>query len=443
MKAYRELSKKELLALKADLEKAYEKEKEKGLKLDMSRGKPSVAQLDMGMDIFDVLNSHSEMKSMEGVDVRNYGVLDGLTEAKHMMADIMGVKAENVIVYGNASLNIMYDAVSSAYSHGVMGCTPWCKQDRLKFLCPVPGYDRHFAITQHFGIEMITVPMTPQGPDMDLVERLVSEDDSIKGIWCVPKYSNPQGYTYSDETVRRFANLKPAAKDFRIFWDNAYAVHHLYEEEERQESILDILSECEKAGNPDMVYEFASTSKISFSGAGVAAIASSKGNLDCIRKTMTIQTIGHDKINQLRHVWYFKNFEGIKAHMRKHAALMRPKFEAVLKVLGEELDGTGIGEWTKPNGGYFISFESMEGCAKAIVARCKEAGVTLTGAGATYPYGKDPRDSNIRIAPTYPSPEELAQATDLFVLCVKLVSVEKLLEQYAQGTQGLEQRLAG
>lgn len=443
MKAYRELSKKELLALKADLEKAYEKEKEKGLKLDMSRGKPSVAQLDMGMDIFDVLNSHSEMKSMEGVDVRNYGVLDGLTEAKHMMADIMGVKAENVIVYGNASLNIMYDAVSSAFTHGVMGCTPWCKLDPVKFLCPVPGYDRHFAITQHFGIEMITVPMTPQGPDMDLVEKLVSEDESIKGIWCVPKYSNPQGYTYSDETVRRFANLKPAAKDFRIFWDNAYAVHHLYEEKERQESILDILSECEKAGNPDMVYEFASTSKISFSGAGVAAIASSKGNLDCIRKTMTIQTIGHDKINQLRHVWYFKNFDGIKAHMRKHAALMRPKFEAVLKVLGEELDGTGIGQWTKPNGGYFISFESMEGCAKAIVAKCKEAGVTLTGAGATYPYGKDPRDSNIRIAPTYPSPEELAQATDLFVLCVKLVSVEKLLEQYAQGTQGLDQRLAG
>ena len=443
MRAYQELSKEELLALKAELEKKYEDAKGKGLKLDMSRGKPSVAQLDMGMDIFDVLNSQSDLTSMEGVDVRNYGVLDGLMEAKQMMADIMGTKAENIIVYGNASLNVMYDAVSSAMTHGVMGCTPWCRLDKVKFLCPVPGYDRHFAITQHFGIEMITVPMTPQGPDMDLVEKLVAEDESIKGIWCVPKYSNPQGYTYSDETVRRFAALKPAARDFRIFWDNAYSVHHLYDEEERQESILDILSECEKAGNPDMVYEFASTSKISFSGAGVAAIASSMANLECIKKTLTIQTIGYDKINQLRHVRYFKDFEGIKAHMRKHASLMRPKFEAVLKVLEQELAGTGIGEWTRPNGGYFISFQSMEGCAKAIVARCKGAGVTLTGAGATYPYGLDPRDSNIRIAPTYPSPEELAMATDLFVLCVKLVSVEKLLEEHAQDAERFSDRLAG
>ena len=427
MQSFQEMSKEELLQEKTELEAAYQKYAQSGLKLDMSRGKPSVAQLDMGMDIFDVLNSQSDLTSMEGVDVRNYGVLDGLMEAKQMMADIMGTKAENIIVYGNASLNVMYDAVSSAMTHGVMGCTPWCRLDKVKFLCPVPGYDRHFAITQHFGIEMITVPMTPQGPDMDLVEELVSGDDSVKGIWCVPKYSNPQGYTYSDETVRRFANLKPAAKDFRIFWDNAYAVHHLYEEEERQESIPDILSECEKAGNPDMVYEFASTSKISFSGAGVAAIATSRGNLECIKKTLTIQTIGYDKINQLRHVRYFKDFEGIKEHMRKHAALMRPKFEAVLKVLEEELAGTGIGEWTRPGGGYFISFESLEGCAKAIVARCKEAGVVLTGAGATYPYGKDPRDSNIRIAPTFPTAEELSQATDLFVLCVKLVSVEKLL----------------
>ena len=443
MRAYQELSKEELLALKAELEKKYKDAKGKGLKLDMSRGKPSVAQLDMGMDIFDVLNSQSDLTSMEGVDVRNYGVLDGLMEAKQMMADIMGTKAENIIVYGNASLNVMYDAVSSAMTHGVMGCTPWCRLDKVKFLCPVPGYDRHFAITQHFGIEMITVPMTPQGPDMDLVEKLVAEDEAIKGIWCVPKYSNPQGYTYSDETVRRFAALKPAARDFRIFWDNAYSVHHLYDEEERQESILDILSECEKAGNPDMVYEFASTSKISFSGAGVAAIASSMANLECIKKTLTIQTIGYDKINQLRHVRYFKDFEGIKAHMRKHASLMRPKFEAVLKVLEQELAGTGIGEWTRPNGGYFISFQAMEGCAKAIVARCKGAGVTLTGAGATYPYGLDPRDSNIRIAPTYPSPEELAMATDLFVLCVKLVSVEKLLEEHARDAERFSDRLAG
>ncbi len=432
MKPYQELSKEELLALREELLKSYAEEKAKGLKLDMSRGKPSVAQLDMGMDIFDVLNSQSHMDSSEGIDVRNYGVLDGLTEAKHMMADIMGVSAEHVIVYGNASLNVMYDAVSSAMTHGVMGHTPLCKLDKVKFLCPAPGYDRHFAITEHFGIEMITVPMTPQGPDMDMVERLVEEDESIKGIWCVPKYSNPQGYTYSDETVRRFANLKPAAGDFRIFWDNAYAVHHLYDEEERQDKVLEILSECEKAGNPDMVYEFASTSKISFSGAGVAAIASSKGNLECIRRTMAIQTIGHDKINQLRHVRYFKDFEGIKAHMRKHAALMRPKFEAVESVLEKELSGLGIGAWTKPRGGYFISFDAMEGCAKAIVAKCKEAGVVLTGAGATFPYGKDPRDSNIRIAPSFPTPMEMQMATDLFVLCVKLVSVEKLLEAFGE-----------
>ena len=384
MKAYQELSKEELVSLKAELEKKFEDAKGKGLKLDMSRGKPSVAQLDMGMDIFDVLNSTSDLTSMEGIDVRNYGVLDGILEAKNMMADIMGVTADHVIVYGNASLNVMFDAVSSAMTHGVMGNTPWCKLDKVKFLCPAPGYDRHFAITQHFGIEMIAVSMTPQGPDMDMVEKLVSEDESIKGIWCVPKYSNPQGYTYSDETVRRFANLKPAAKDFRIFWDNAYSVHHLYDEEERQDKVLEILAECEKAGNPDMVYEFASTSKISFSGAGVAAIATSKGNLECIKKTLAIQTIGHDKINQLRHVRYFKDFDGIKAHMRKHAALMRPKFEAVLEVLDRELSGTGIGAWTKPNGGYFISFDAMEGCAKDIVAKCKEAGVTLTGAGATY-----------------------------------------------------------
>lgn len=431
MKAYHEMSREELQALKDRLEKEFEEAKAKGLKLDMSRGKPSITQLDMGMSIFDSLNAKSDMKSSEGIDVRNYGVLDGLLEAKQMMADIMGVNPENVIVCGNASLTIMYDTVSRSMTHGVMGSTPWCRLDKVKFLCPAPGYDRHFAITEHFGIEMITVPMTPQGPDMDMVEKLVAEDESIKGIWCVPKYSNPQGYSYSDETVRRFANLKPAAEDFRIYWDNAYAVHHLYED--RQDEILEILNECEKAGNPDMVYEFCSTSKISFSGAGVAAVASSKANLEFIKKSMTIQTIGYDKINQLRHVRYFKNFEGIMDHMKRHAALMRPKFEAVQTVLEKELDGLGIGTWTRPNGGYFISFDAMDGCAKAIVAKCKEAGVVLTGAGATFPYGKDPRDSNIRIAPSFPTPEEMAMATDLFVLCVKLVSVEKLLEKEGIG----------
>lgn len=426
MKAYCELSREELVSLREDLLKQYEKAKEKGLSLDMSRGKPAFSQLDMGMDFLDVLNSESSMKTENGVDVRNYGLMDGIPEAKKLMGDIMGVKPENVIVYGNSSLNIMYDTVSRSMTHGVLGNTPWCKLGKVKFLCPAPGYDRHFAVTKHFGIEMITIPMKPDGPDMDLVEKLVREDESVKGIWCVPKYSNPQGYSYSDEVCRRFASLKPAAADFRIYWDNAYAVHHLYED--RQDEILEILSECEKAGNPDMVYEFCSTSKVTFAGGGIAAIASSGANLADIKKSLTIQTIGYDKVNQLRHVRYFKDINGLKAHMKKHADLMRPKFQAVLDVLREELSGLGIGEWTNPGGGYFISFDAMEGCAKKIVEKCKEAGVTLTGAGATFPYGIDPKDSNIRIAPSFPTPKEMEEATDLFVLCVKLVSVEKLLE---------------
>ena len=427
MKPYKEMTREELEAQKAELEKQFVDAKGKGLQLDMSRGKPEPAQLDMGMALMDVLKSDSDMKCMEGIDTRNYGLMDGITEAKHLMADVMGTPAENVIVFGNSSLSIMYDMVSRSVTHGVMGSTPWCKLDKVKFLCPVPGYDRHFAITQHFGIEMITIPMTSDGPDMDLVEKYVSEDEAVKGIWCVPKYSNPSGITYSDETVKRVAALKPAAKDFRIYWDNAYAVHHLYED--KQDTLLEILSECEKAGNPDIVYEFCSTSKISFSGAGIAAMASSSANLADIKKTLTLRTIGYDKVNQLRHARFFVNVEGMLAHMKKHADIIRPKFEAVLAVLEEELGGLGLGEWTKPLGGYFISFAAMEGCAKAIVAKCKEAGVVLTGAGATFPYGKDPKDSNIRIAPTYPTAEEMAAATDIFVLCVKLVSVEKLLAQ--------------
>lgn len=426
MKPYREMSKDELAQQKAELTKQFEDAKGKGLKLDMSRGKPTAAQLDMTMGLMDVLNSDSDMMTMDGVDVRNYGLMDGIIEAKHLMADVMSVPAENVIVYGNSSLSIMYDAISRSVTHGVMGSTPWCKLDQVKFLCPVPGYDRHFAITQHFGIEMILIPMTPEGPDMDLVEKYVNEDPAVKGIWCVPKYSNPQGISYSDETVKRFAALKPAAEDFRIYWDNAYAIHHLYED--KQDQILEILSECEKAGNPDMVYEFCSTSKITFSGSGIAAMASSPANLADIKKSLTLQTIGYDKVNQLRHTRYFKNVEGMMAHMKKHADILRPKFEAVLAVLDRELGGLGIGEWTRPLGGYFISFDAMEGCAKAIVEKCKEAGVILTGAGATFPYGKDPKDSNIRIAPTYPTSEDMAAATDIFVLCVKLVSVEKLLQ---------------
>lgn len=426
MESYQNLSKEQLLALKSELEASYEEKKALNLQLDMSRGKPSPSQLDVSLGLMDALNSNSVLKSEDGTDCRNYGVLDGIPEAKKLMADMMGTTADHIIIFGNASLTIMYDSISRSYTHGVLGSTPWCKLDKVKFLCPVPGYDRHFAITERFGIEMINVPMTQDGPDMDMVEELVANDDSIKGIWCVPKYSNPQGYCYSDETVRRFANLKPAAKDFRIYWDNAYVIHHLYED--NQVEIPDIISECEKAGNPNLVYEFASTSKVSFPGSGIAAMAASAENLADVKKQMTIQTIGYDKLNQLRHVAYFKNIDGLKAHMKKHADAMRPKFEAVLKVLDEELTGAEIGSWVKPLGGYFISFDAMEGCAKKIVAKCKEAGVTLTNAGATFPYGKDPKDSNIRIAPSFPTPEEMAIATDLFVLCVKLVSVEKLLE---------------
>ena len=425
MKAYNVMTRKELMAQKAELDRQFVEAKGKGLQLDMSRGKPEPAQLDMGMGLLDVLNSESDMKSMEGMDTRNYGLMDGITEAKHLMADVMGVSADSVIVFGNSSLSIMYDMISRSVTHGVMGATPWCRLDKVKFLCPVPGYDRHFAITQHFGIEMIPIPMTASGPDMDLVEKYVSKDETVKGIWCVPKYSNPQGITYSDETVRRFAALKPAAADFRIYWDNAYSIHDLYDD--KKDELLEILSECEKAGNPDMVYEFSSLSKVTFSGAGIAAFASSKANVEETKKFMSIMTIGYDKINQLRHVRYFKNVEGLKAHMQKHAAILRPKFEAVLGILDKELGGLGIGEWTKPLGGYFISFEAMEGCAKAIVAKCREAGVVMTGAGATFPYGKDPKDSNIRIAPTFPNAQELEAAAELFVLCVKLVSVEKLL----------------
>lgn len=425
MKAYKELSKDELLTLKEELSKEYEKAKAKSLKLDMSRGKPAASQLDMEADFMDILSSKSVLKSEAGLDCRNYGALEGILEARQLMGDMLGVPADNVIIFGNASLSIMYDTVARSMLFGVMGGTPWCKLDKVKFLCPVPGYDRHFAITEQFGIEMINIPMTEAGPDMDLVEKLVSEDETVKGIWCVPKYSNPQGITYSDETVKRFAALKPAAEDFRIYWDNAYAIHDIYED--KSDELLEILSECEKAGNPDLVYEFCSTSKVTFPGSGISAVAASKANLEYFMKTMTIQTIGYDKLNQLRHVRYFKDIDGMKAHMKKHAAIMRPKFEAVLEMLDRELSGLEIGSWVKPNGGYFISFDALEGCAKEIVSKCKEAGVTLTGAGATYPYKKDPKDSNIRLAPTFPTLEELTMATELFVLCVKLVSVEKLL----------------
>ena len=426
MQSYQEMTKEELLAEKKSLEAEYKKFQQRGLKLDMSRGKPSQEQLDLSMGMMDVLASYVDLTCEDGTDCRNYGVLDGIHEAKVLIGDMIECNPDNIIIYGNSSLNIMYDTIARSMTHGVMGSTPWCKLDKVKFLCPVPGYDRHFAITEYFGIEMINVPMLPTGPDMDMVEDLVSKDEAIKGIWCVPKYSNPQGITYSDETVRRFARLKPAAEDFRIYWDNAYGIHHLYED--KQDNLVEILMECKKEGNPDMVYKFCSTSKVSFPGSGVAAIGTSKANIADIKKQMTIQTIGHDKLNQLRHVRFFKDIHGMVLHMRKHADIIRPKFEAVEEILERELGGLGIGEWTKPKGGYFIAFDSLDGCAKDIVAKCKKAGVVMTSAGATYPYGKDPHDSNIRIAPTYPPLGDLIVATELFALCVKLSSVEKLLK---------------
>ena len=426
MKSYSSLTKEELVEIRRELEEKFEKAKERHLELDMSRGKPSKAQLDLSTGMMDVLTSESDLESLDGDDCRNYGVLDGITEARKLLADMSEVPERNIMIYGNSSLAVMFDTVARAMVCGIMGSTPWRMLDKVKFLCPVPGYDRHFAITECFGIEMINVPLLETGPDMDMVEKLVSEDESIKGIWCVPKYSNPTGVSYSDKTVKRFANLKPAAKDFRIFWDNAYSIHHLYED--KRDIILEILNECIKAGNPDMVFKFISTSKVSFPGSGIAALAASEANLEDAKKYMSYQTIGHDKLNQLRHVRYFGDMHGMYNQMRKHADILRPKFEMVQEVLEKEMGGLGIGSWTKPLGGYFISFDAMEGCAKAVVAKAKEAGVVMTKAGATYPYGKDPKDSNIRIAPSFPTVEELKAATEIFVLSVKLVSIEKLLQ---------------
>ncbi len=362
MKTYQEMTKEELLQENAALSAEYEKIKSAGLALDMSRGKPGAEQLDLSMPMMDALTSESILKSENGTDLRNYGVIDGIPEAKKLIADMIGCRPEQVIVYGNSSLNIMYDQVARAMLDGICGNTPWGKQGKIRFLCPAPGYDRHFAITEHFGIEMIAVPMDENGPDMDMVEQYVNNDASVKGIWCVPKYSNPEGVVYSDETVRRFAALKPAAPDFRIFWDNAYAIHHIYEENQAQ--IPDILSECEKANNPDIVLEFCSTSKVTFPGSGVAALAASKANRDDILKQLAFQTIGYDKINQLRHVAFFKDIEGVKTHMMKQAAVIRPKFEMLDELFKREIAPRGIGTWIKPMGGYFIGFLSLNGCAK-------------------------------------------------------------------------------
>ena len=427
MKSYKEMDKNELLTAKAALEEKYKEEQAKGLKLNMARGKPGASQLDLAMGMLDVVNGESDMRTILGNDTRNYGDIDGIGESRRLMADMLEVEKDNIIVYGNSSLNIMYDRISHAMTHGVRGGVPFCKQDSIKFLCPVPGYDRHFRITEYFGFEMINIPLNEDGSDMDLVEQYVNNDPAVKGIWCVPKYSNPTGISYSDEVVRRFANLHPAADDFMIYWDNAYCIHHLYDD--KQDEILNILKECEKAGNPDMVYMFGSTSKITFPGAGISALATSFKNVDIIKKQLSIQTIGHDKINQLRHARFFGDINGLKAHMKKHAQLLRPKFEAVLNAFDRDLAGMEVGTWVKPRGGYFISFDALPGTAKKIVAMCKDAGVVLTGAGATYPYGKDPLDSNIRIAPSFPTPEEMQQAADIFTICVRLAGIDYYLEK--------------
>ncbi len=427
MSTYQEMSTEELAAIVTELKAEFKKYQAMDLTLDMSRGKPCKEQLDLSMGLMDALTSDADLTCDDGTDCRNYGVLEGIDEARELIGDMMENNPNNIIIYGNSSLNVMYDQIARSYTHGVMGNTPWCKLDKVKWLCPVPGYDRHFGITEYFGFEMINIPMTPEGPDMDMIEKLVSEDESIKGIWCVPKYSNPQGYSYSDNTVRRFANLKPKAKDFRIYWDNAYGIHHLYDD--NQDYLVEILAECKKAGNPDLVYKFASTSKITFPGSGIAALATSLNNLEDIKRQMGHQTIGHDKVNQLRHVRFFGDIHGMVEHMKKHAEVIRPKFELVEKIFHENLDGLGIAEWTEPNGGYFISFESLDGCAKQIVHKCKKAGVKLTGAGATYPYHKDPHDSNIRIAPTYPTLQDMEIAAKLFTLVVRLVSAVKILKE--------------
>ncbi len=403
-----------------DLRARYEEYKSRDLRLDMSRGKPGEEQLDLTLPMFESLSAKDTYMTSTGFDTRNYGVLDGIPEAKLLFADLLDVSPDNVIVGGNSSLNMMFDYIATAWSKGVCGNTPWCKLDTVKFLCPAPGYDRHFGITQYFGVEMITVPMTEQGPDMDLIEELV-KDPAVKGVWCVPKYSNPDGITYSDDTVRRFAALKPAAPDFRVMWDNAYCVHDLTD---TPDSLLNIFTEAKEHNNEDLFVEFVSTSKISFPGAGVAAVAASAKNVADIKSRMTVQTIGYDKLNMLRHVRYFKDADGVRAYMERHAAILRPRFELVTDMLEKELGGRGIAQWHKPNGGYFVSVNVCEGCAKRTVKLLSDAGVVLTGAGATYPYGNDPKDSNIRLAPSYPPLEELQVAMEMFCICAEIAAIE-------------------
>ena len=424
MSGYSKMSRTELEKVREQLQKEYEAFQAKGLKLDMSRGKPGSEQLDLSNEIFNMVNEQNGWNAENGTDCRNYGVLDGIPEIKQLFADFFEVDNNEIIIGGNSSLNLMFDYISQAMTHGT-GDEPWMKQGTIKFLCPVPGYDRHFGILEYFGIEMINIETLDDGPDMESVEAYI-KDPLVKGMICVPKYTNPEGKTYSNEVVLRLAALKPAAKDFRIIWDNAYAVHDLTE---TPDNLLNLLTECKKTGNEDMPVMFASTSKISFPGAGIAAIAASRNNITSILKRMGMQTIGYDKLNQLRHVRYFKNIDGIRTQMKRHADIISPKFQVVLDALEKELAPLGIAQWVKPNGGYFISLNVMDGCAARVVELCRQAGVVLTPAGATYPYGKDPRDRNIRIAPTYPPVEELEIAVSLLCLCTKLAAAEKLLAE--------------
>ena len=425
MPTLQELTKEQLTSRLKSCEAIYADYQAKNLKLDMSRGKPCVEQLDLTLDMLECVNVRDGYTAENGLDTRNYGVLDGIPEAKKLFSDLLDIPSQNIIIGGNSSLNMMFDYIAQAYATGICGNDPWCKQGTVKFLCPVPGYDRHFAITEHFGIEMICVPMTSTGPDMDMVVSLV-KDASVKGIWCVPMYSNPDGITYSDETVRRFAALRPAATDFRIMWDNAYCIHHLTD---TPDTMLNIFEEAKKVNNEDIVICFCSTSKVSFPGSGVAAMAGSDRNIADIKNRMTIQTIGHDKLNMLRHVRFFKNADGVREHMKLHAALLLPKFNVVLNTLEESLGGKGVAKWHKPRGGYFVSVDLVDGCASETVRLLKEAGVVVTPAGATHPYHNDPHDATIRLAPSFPPLEELKVAMDLFCICAEIAVLKKLLSK--------------
>ncbi len=418
------MSKEELVSLKGELDKKYEEVKSLGLSLDMSRGKPGADQLDLSVDMLEVMVGADDCKAENGFDCRNYGVLDGIPECKQLFADLLEVEPKNIIIGGSSSLNLMYDYLNQCMYIGVAGCEPWSKQGKVKFICNVPGYDRHFAITEFFGIEMISVEMNENGPDVEKIAELV-KDPMVKGMFCVPKYSNPNGVTYTDEVVKALAELKPAAKDFRVIWDNAYIIHELTD---TPDSLMNIFDACKEFGTEDYFVEFTSTSKISFPGAGVSAIAASDNNIAEIKKRLNFQTISYDKLNQLRHVKYFKNIDGVKAHMNKHASIIAPKFQIVLQMLESEIAPLGIAKWVKAKGGYFISYDTIGCSAKRIGELCKDAGLVLTTVGATYPYGVDPDDKNIRIAPTFPSVDNLKKAMDVFCLCAKIAAVEELLK---------------